>query len=102
MEIAHGISQVTKIKDELDDIGRQKTIARKKKSRPSVPRINLGRLHLRVPVGTLWPFMISQEWYDENIDGNAEREQELLLYAKNPDGFGDDAGYGADDEGGGL
>ncbi|KAJ7657945.1 hypothetical protein B0H17DRAFT_1145804 [Mycena rosella] len=74
----------------------------KKKSRQVVQRLNLGNLHSRIPAGTLWPFMIRQDWYDETLAVNAELESALSLYTKNPEGFGDelDDGYGGDDEGG--
>jgi hypothetical protein len=42
--------------------------------------------------------MVSQDWYDSNIEGKPELEDAFNVYAKNPKGFGDD-GYAGDDEG---
>jgi hypothetical protein len=44
--------------------------------------------------------MVSQDWYDTNIDGDKELEASFKLYTQNPEGFGDDGdGYAGDDEG---
>ncbi|KAJ7688129.1 hypothetical protein B0H17DRAFT_1203137 [Mycena rosella] len=95
-------TEMTEIKDDLDGICEEQKLTQKKKSRPVVQRLNLGNLHSRIPAGTLWPFMIRQDWYDETLAVNAELESALSLYTKNPEGFGDelDDGYGGDDEGG--
>ncbi|KAJ7703336.1 hypothetical protein B0H17DRAFT_1194522 [Mycena rosella] len=97
-------TEMTEIKDDLDGICEEQKRTQKKKSRPVVQRLNLGNLHSRIPAGTLWPFMIRQDWYDETLAVNAELESALSLYTKNPEGFGDelDDGYGGDDEGGML
>ncbi|KAJ7501379.1 hypothetical protein B0H11DRAFT_2275318 [Mycena galericulata] len=85
------------IKDELDRIVKERKQKTAKKPRPSVPRINLGNTHSRIPTGTLWPFMVSQDWYDATVEGNAELEQAFTVYTENPAGFGEE-GYTGDDE----
>jgi hypothetical protein len=89
--------QCINIKDELDRIRKQPKKVRKKNSHRTTPRINLGNTHSRIPTGTLWPFMVSQDWYDSTIAGSPELEEALILYARNPEGFGED-GYAGDDE----
>ncbi|KAJ6601993.1 hypothetical protein DFH09DRAFT_1069537 [Mycena vulgaris] len=94
-------TEVTTIKDELDSLRTEQKNGQKKRSRASVPRVNLGNFHLRVPTGTLYPFMVSQDWYDDHVKGDSELENTFSLYTVNPVGFGEDGddGYAGDDEG---
>jgi hypothetical protein len=97
--------QCADVKDELDAIlkshKKPPKVGRKLGETPhrSVPRVSLGNTHNRIPNGTLWPFMLSQDWYDENVKGNKDLETAISIHTKNPDGFGDDTGYVGDDEG---
>lgn len=84
----------------MDAILKERKTTGKKPPRASVQRVNLGHTHNRIPTGTLWPFMVSQDWYDTNIDGDKELEASFKLYTQNPEGFGDDGDdYAGDDEG---
>ncbi|KAJ7714111.1 hypothetical protein DFH07DRAFT_863562 [Mycena maculata] len=71
-------NELIDIKDKLDRINAAKKKAKKKQVRASVPRINLD-----------WPFMVSQDWYDTHIEGNAELEDEMEFYTNDPTGFGE-------------
>ncbi|KAJ7753056.1 hypothetical protein DFH07DRAFT_824501 [Mycena maculata] len=82
-------NELIDIKDELDRINAAKKKAKKKQVRASVPRINLGNTHNRPPTGKIWPFMVSQDWYDTHIEGNAELEDEMEFYTNDPTGFGE-------------
>ncbi|KAJ6455919.1 hypothetical protein C8R47DRAFT_1328857 [Mycena vitilis] len=84
-------------KDELDRILKKAKQAAKRKSRTSVPRVRLGATHDRIPTGTLWPFMISTEWYDATSITNPDLDNAFAVYTENPDGFGDE-GYDGGDE----
>jgi hypothetical protein len=92
------LAQCIETKDELDRIRKKQRAASKKAPRASVLRINLGNTHSRIPSGTLYPFMVSQDWYEAAIDGKPELEAVFSLYNNNPQGFGED-GYTGDDEG---
>ncbi|KAJ6556976.1 hypothetical protein DFH09DRAFT_1317551 [Mycena vulgaris] len=94
-------TEVTTIKDELDGLRAEQKSGQKKRSRPSVPRINLGNFHLRPPTGTIYPFMVSQDWYDEHVKDDSDAENAFAVYTKNPVGFGEQGndGYTGDDEG---
>ncbi|KAJ7094792.1 hypothetical protein C8R44DRAFT_749377 [Mycena epipterygia] len=77
------------IKDDLDAIIKAKNKACKKRVRARVRRVDLGNTHLRLPTGTIWPFMVSQDWYDTNIEGKEELEAEMQMYKEDPEGFGE-------------
>jgi hypothetical protein len=90
--------QCIHIEDELDRIREQpKKVSKKKNSHRTTPHVNLGNTHLCILTGTLWPFMVSQDWYDTTIVGSPELEEALILYAHNPEGFGEE-GYAGDKE----
>ncbi|KAJ7938589.1 hypothetical protein B0H13DRAFT_1851538 [Mycena leptocephala] len=100
-EVVHPEFQSTEcinVKDELDAIRKKQKQTSKRPSRGAVIHVNLANTHNRVPAGTLWPFMLSQDWYDSTIEGKPELEEVFNIYAKNPKGFGED-GYAGDDEG---
>jgi hypothetical protein len=80
---------MTEIKDELDKILKAKNSAKKNRSRASVPRVRLGSTHNRPPANTIWPCMLSQDWYDEQVEANRELADEIKLYMEDPEGFGE-------------
>ncbi|KAJ7712855.1 hypothetical protein B0H16DRAFT_1462013 [Mycena metata] len=99
-EILHPAFQsieCSKIKRDLDSIKKKAKEERKKRPRVTVRRIDLGNTHSRIPVGTLWPFMVGLDWYKATIEGNRDLEDEFSMYTQNPKGFGDE-GYSADNE----
>ncbi|KAJ7690984.1 hypothetical protein B0H17DRAFT_1134008 [Mycena rosella] len=81
-------TELSDIKDELDTIRAAAKKKPKKRPRPSVPRVDLGQTHDHLPTGTVWPFMVSQDWYDTNIDGHEDLEDEMRMYETDPVGFG--------------
>ncbi|KAJ7660005.1 hypothetical protein B0H17DRAFT_336875 [Mycena rosella] len=81
-------TELSDIKDELDTIRAAAKNKLKKRPRPSVPRVDLGHTHDRLPTGTVWPFMVPQDWYDANIDGHEDLEDEMRMYETDPVGFG--------------
>ncbi|KAJ7470859.1 hypothetical protein FB451DRAFT_1559413 [Mycena latifolia] len=81
-------NELASIKDTLDEITTKKKKTDKKRARACVTRVNLGNTHNRLPTSTIWPFMLSQEWYDDNVDGNEDLENELQMYTTDPVGFG--------------
>ncbi|KAJ7887815.1 hypothetical protein B0H14DRAFT_3430427 [Mycena olivaceomarginata] len=81
--------EMTEIKDELDKILKAKNSAKKNRSRASVPRVRLGNTHNRPPANTIWPCMLSQDWYDEQVEANRELADEIKLYMEDPEGFGE-------------
>ncbi|KAJ6475198.1 hypothetical protein DFH09DRAFT_1379785 [Mycena vulgaris] len=83
-------SDMEEIKDALDAI--LKDLAKlpgKKRPRNRVRRIDLGHTHNRIPAGIVWPFMVSQDWYDANVEGNPDLEEEMQMHGFDPEGFGD-------------
>ncbi|KAJ7739130.1 hypothetical protein B0H16DRAFT_1891105 [Mycena metata] len=91
-------SECIDVKSELDRLLQVQKSTRKKTPRASAIRVSLGNTHSRIPSSTLWPFMVSDDWYKANIEGNIDLEQSMQMYDKNPEGFGED-GYAGDDEG---
>ncbi|KAJ7660514.1 hypothetical protein B0H14DRAFT_3701199 [Mycena olivaceomarginata] len=81
--------EMTEIKDELDKILKAKNSAKKNRSRASVPRVRLGNTHNRPPANTIWPCMLSQDWYDEQVEANRELADEIKLYMEDTEGFGE-------------
>ncbi|KAJ7728203.1 hypothetical protein B0H16DRAFT_1777864 [Mycena metata] len=88
------------VKDELDRLSKlsKAKSGRKKKANRAVLRASLGNTHDRPPTRKLWPFMLSREWYDVQVVGHPDLKEEISLYTKNPEGFGEDSGYTADVE----
>ncbi|KAJ7084156.1 hypothetical protein C8R44DRAFT_894293 [Mycena epipterygia] len=81
-------TELSDIKDTLDSITTANRKGHKRRARPSVPRVNLGNTHNRLPSGIVWPFMVSQDWYDATVEGHEELESELQMYTTDPKGFG--------------
>ncbi|KAJ6546299.1 hypothetical protein DFH09DRAFT_1507850 [Mycena vulgaris] len=79
-------SEMQEIKDVLDAILRQPG---KKRPRNRVRRVDLGAIHNRIPAGIVWPFMVSQDWYEANVEGNPDLEEEMKMYGSDPEGFGE-------------
>ncbi|KAJ6550480.1 hypothetical protein DFH09DRAFT_1501529 [Mycena vulgaris] len=77
-------SEMQEIKDVLDAILRQPG---KKRPRNRVRRVDLGAIHNRIPAGIVWPFMVSQDWYEANVEGNPDLEEEMKMYGSDPEGF---------------
>ncbi|KAF7339223.1 hypothetical protein MVEN_01999800 [Mycena venus] len=81
--------EMSETKDDLDKIVKEQRDNKPKRVRGRVTRISFGNTHDRLPAGTIYPFMLSQSWYDEHIEGNEELENEMKMYTKDPKGFGD-------------
>ncbi|KAK7029221.1 hypothetical protein R3P38DRAFT_3516313 [Favolaschia claudopus] len=84
--------EMSKTKNDLDELVNKRRETQNKKTkriRGRVPRVNFGNTHNRIPRSTLYPFMLSQPWYDEHVAGNEELEGTVMIFSKDPRGFGD-------------
>ncbi|KAK6984605.1 hypothetical protein R3P38DRAFT_2662169 [Favolaschia claudopus] len=87
-------TEMMQVKNDLDKILQDQRDAKKSKSknraRARIPRVSLSKTHDRIPYGTaLYPFMVSPDWYAENIAGNEEFEKDIRMNVADPPGFGD-------------
>ncbi|KAJ6602584.1 hypothetical protein DFH09DRAFT_1068969 [Mycena vulgaris] len=72
------VEQFADIKDSLDEILKKMKDDPKKKNKHA---------RNRIPSVAVWPFMISDVWFNENLANNAELAEQLNMYEDNPEGF---------------